>query len=274
MQRVKSPREVHEAVSRVKKEAAAYCSNYFPSLEKIQSWIAHEEMFCEQENGTIFYFRKERDFWRLYFCAVSPVALQRAVAVMPVLRRDPIITDIVGLGTRAGVLLEPFEAAGFRRCNSLFRMARMVSPAQASGAAMDSRVMLADKADATTILDLLCRSFDGIAERIPTLYEIEGAADARQIWIVRCDKALAGLLICENQGLTSTLRYWLIAPEFRAQRLGSGLIQRYFAEHASVRRFLLWVIANNASAIAKYKHYGFTYDGLVDHVLTNEAIRL
>jgi ribosomal protein S18 acetylase RimI-like enzyme len=104
-------------------------------------------------------------------------------------------------------------------------------------------------------------------------YEIEEAVEAGQIRVAHYDGALAGLLFFETQGFTSTLRYWLIAPEFRSQRFGSGLMHRYFADHPAVRRFLLWVIAANADAIGKYEHYGFAPEGLVDHVLANERIR-
>lgn len=82
------------------------------------------------------------------------------------------------------------------------------------------------------------------------------------------------MLFFETQGFTSTLRYWLIAPEYRLQGVGSGLMHRYFDDNPAIRRFLLWVITANANAIGKYEHYGFVPDGLVDHVLANERICL
>ena len=187
---------------------------------------------------------------------------------------EPVVLDLVGQEPALAGLAGLFEAAGFRLYNRLFRMARTVPPATTPAAiAPDPRVTIARQADCQPILDLLLWSFDRRAEQIPMLYEIEAAVESGQILVARSEGALAGLLFFETQGLTSTLRYWLIVPEFRAQRFGSGLMQRYFAGHPAVRRFLLWVVASNAIAIGKYEHYGFASEGLVDYVLANEKIR-
>lgn len=273
MQLIQSASEVGEAIALAKADAPAYCANFFPAPRKLQDWIARGALFWELAEDTTLFLRKDRGFWHLHFCAPSPASLQRAVAALSMLRTEPVVVDLVGQELALGELLGRFESAGFRRYNRLFRMARLVPSAPPPAAAPDSRVVLAGQADCQPILDLLLRSFDCRAEQIPMLYEIETAVAASQIWVARCGGALAGLLFFETQGLTSTLRYWLIAPEFRAQRFGSSLMQRYFAEHPAVRRFLLWVVAANANAIAKYDHYGFAPDGLVDHVLANELIR-
>jgi hypothetical protein len=273
MQLVQSISEVGEAVNLAKAEAPAYCANFFPAPQKLQGWIAHGELFCELADGAALLLRKDRDFWHLSFCAASPASLRRAVAAVPLLGTEPVVVDLVGQETALGDLVGLFEAAGFRRYNRLFRMARTVPPAKPPAATPDPRVAVAGKADCQPVLDLLLQSFDCRAEQIPMLYEIEAAVEAGQIRVTHCDGALAGLLFFETHGMTSTLRYWLIAPGFRAQRLGSGLIHRYFAEHPAVRRFLLWVIADNANAIGKYERYGFAPDGLVDHVLANGMIR-
>lgn len=270
---IDSTSEVAETISRTKADAPAYCSNFFPAPRKLQGWITHGELSCEQRDGAALFLRKDRDFWHLYFCAASPTSLQQAVAAFPMLRAEPVVLDLVGQEPALAGLAGLFEAAGFGLYNRLFRMARIVSPPTPPAAAPDPHVVLAGQADCQPILDLLVRSFDCRAEQIPMLYEIEAAAETGRIWVARCDGALAGLLFYETQGLTSTLRYWLIAPEFRTQRFGSGLMRTYFAEHPAVKRFLLWVITDNYNAIAKYRHYGYAPDGLVDEVLSNEVIR-
>jgi len=274
MHLVESASEVGEAISRAKADASGYCSNFFPSPRKLQGWITHGEIFSDQRDGTALFLRKDRDFWHLYFCAANPTLLQRAVTAFPMLKIEPVVLDLVGQEPALANLARLFETAGFRLYNRLFRMARTVPPATPSVAiAPDPRVTIASKPDCQSILDLLLRSFDCRAEQVPMLYEIEAAVESGQIWVVRGEGALAGLLFFETQGFTSMLRYWLIVPEFRAQRFGSGLMHRYFAEHPAVRRFLLWVIADNDNAIAKYEHYGFVPDGLVDQVLANVIIR-
>jgi ribosomal protein S18 acetylase RimI-like enzyme len=102
--------------------------------------------------------------------------------------------------------------------------------------------------------------------------EIECAVDREQIFAVRLEGTLAGLLLFETQGVASTLRYWLVAEPFRARHVGAALMRHYFSTHAAVRRFLLWVVASNDNAVQKYRRYGYAPDGLVDHVLASRPI--
>jgi hypothetical protein len=274
MHLVESTTEVGKAVNLAKTNASGYCSNFFPSTRKLQSWIIHADLFCDQRDGVALFFRKDREFWHLYFCAANPTSLQWAVTSLPMLKNEPLVLDLVGKEPALAEMVGLFEDAGFRLYNRLFRMARTMPMLNPSiEAAPDSRVVVADKTDCQPILDLLLRSFDCRAEQIPMLYEIEAAVEAGQIRVARCADTMAGLLFFETQGMTSTLRYWLVASEFRSQRFGSGLMHRYFAEHPAVQRFLLWVIASNTNAIGKYEHYGFASEGLVDYVLANEKIQ-
>jgi len=273
MHLVESVSEVGAAVNRAKQGSLAYCSNFFPVTRNLENWITHRELFLQERDGVSFFFRKDRDFLHLYFCAASLALLQRAIANSPTLGSEPVVLDLVGKESALGELLGLFEGAGFRIHNRLFRMARLVpSVPRPADKEANSRVAVADKSDGQPIVDLLLRSFDRHAEQIPMLYEIEAAVAAGQIWVVRDGGVLAGLLFHETQGLTSTLRYWLVAPQFRSQRFGSWLMHRYFEAHPVIRRFLLWVVAANTDAIGKYEHYGFAPEGLVDYVLANENI--
>ena len=137
----------------------------------------------------------------------------------------------------------------------------------------DPRVDYAEMPDCEAILNLLIQSFDRYAEQLPMPDEIAAAILRRQFLVARCDGALAGLLFFETQGFTSTVRYWLVAERFRAQRFGAALLRQYLTINSTVRRFVLWVIADNENAITAYQHYDYAADGLVDHVLANEMIR-
>jgi GNAT superfamily N-acetyltransferase len=95
---------------------------------------------------------------------------------------------------------------------------------------------------------------------------------SRQILAAKCEGQLAALLFFETQGFSSTLRYWAVAEAYRARRLGAALMRQYFSDQSQVRRFLLWVEANNQNAIEKYQHYGYAPDGLLDLVFINDLI--
>ena len=68
-----------------------------------------------------------------------------------------------------------------------------------------------------------------------------------------------------------TLRYWHVAGDRHGQGIGSRLMHAFLARCAESRRVTLWVVADNAAAIAKYHHYGFGEDGMIDDIMVKRA---
>jgi len=265
--------QVFDAMQKAKTGAPAFCTNFFPVQGKLQGWIDHGELQAELRDGSAFFLRKDRDFWHLYFCVVNAAALQRELTTLPGLTRERLAVDLVGKEGALDGLLSAAESAGFRRYSRLLRLARGNQPAQTQSPAGDVPAVWADRADIPAILDLLERSFDRYADQLPMPYEIEAAIAASQILAIQCEGALAAFLFFETQGLTSTVRYWVVAERFRSNRFGAAVIRHYFASQPAVRRFILWVTADNENAVQKYRHYGYAPDGLIDHVLVNALIR-
>jgi len=265
--------QVFDALQGAKAGASAFCTNFFPAHAKVQGWIDHGELLGELRDLSAFFLRKDRDFWHLYFCAANVAALQREVSAIPSLRTERVAVDLVGSEAVLGELLKVVESAGFQRYARLLRLARPNQSGQPQPSADGTEVLCADKTDCQAITDLLECAFDRYADQLPMLYEIEAAIEAHQILAVKCDRALAALLFFESQGFTSTIRYWAVAERFRSHRFGSALMRHYLAAQSAVRRFVLWVTADNENAVLKYRHYGYAPDGLVDHVLVNEMIR-
>jgi len=273
MQRVDTVDQVFTAIQRVKSNAPAFCTNFFPWERKLRGWIDHAELFGEFRDEVAFFMRKDRDFWHLYFCAAGGETLKRGIALLTDLKKEPVVVDLIGNESASNELAVLIESGEFRPYRRFHRMARTglahVQPSGANG----SPVVYADRADAPTILNLLCHSFDRYAEQLPMLYEIETAIDNRQVLVAKHEGTLAGLLFFETQGFTSMLRYWLVSERFRAFRFGSALMYGYFTTQKTVRRFVLWVLTGNENAIQKYQHYGYVADGLVNLVLANQIIR-
>jgi hypothetical protein len=265
MQPVLKVSEVFEAVQDVKAAATAFQTNFFPVRSKLQDWIEHAELFREAGEGFVLFLRKDREFFHLYFCARDLNSLMAGVRPRP----ERLTVDLVGAELALEGLRRLFESAGFHHHTRLCRLARLVQGIDDSSASRDDSVTFADGADSLPIDQMLSRAFDPYAEQLPQPYEIESAIEGRQILLVKRGGILGGLLFFETQGLTSTVRYWLVGEAQRGQGAGGALMRCYFALHPNVRRFLLWVIDINRNAISKYAHYGFVPDGLVDHVLTN-----
>jgi len=97
------------------------------------------------------------------------------------------------------------------------------------------------------------------------------AALAGNILLVRCRDELGGVLWFETTGLTSHLRYWYVNPALRNRGPARALSAAIFRHCAACRRFILWVIADNDDGIAKYEHYGYRRESLVDRIMINRG---
>lgn len=272
MKPIQSHELAMDLIHQVKAGAEGYCTNLFPAQRKLQNWIEHGELAAQEQADCVLFLRRDRDFWHLYFCAASMAALEQGLSAWPQRQEEPVVVDLVGDTGSLDAQLSFWGGHGFRQYNRLFRMSRPGPHSSPPALPQPQRVSAAQRADCPAILDLLWSSFDPRAEQLPSAYEIEAAVENQQILVTRNDGGLGGLLFFETQGLTSAVRYWLVAKSSRSLGFGSALMTHYFAIHSQVRRTLLWVIASNEAAIAKYRHYGFTADGLVDYVLANDRI--
>ncbi len=270
---VKTVEEVFDAIQKAKAGASDFRTNFFLSQPKLQSWIDHGELFGDVCEVAAFFFRKDRAFWHCYFCAADLHALKKSLAAVPELKTERIVIDLVGKETANDELLTNLEAVGFRRYLKLQRMARAGQGGETKLEAVNLPVAFAVQADCRAILELIESLFDPVGEQIPTLYEIEEAVANHQVFAVKREGVLAGILFFEAQGFASTVRFWAVAEKFHAAGIGSALIRHYLRVQSNVRRFTLWVNAANQNAIQKYGHYGYAPDGLVDNVLANEMIR-
>lgn len=273
MQPVKTVNQVFTAIQQVKSQTPAFCTNFFPVPQKLQNWIDHGELFGEYHSEASFFFRKDHDFWRTYFCAANAEVLKRELTTLPEAKNQPLVLDLIERETVADSLLPIVESAGFRSYTRLCRLARAGSPDLPLSASGELKPVYAGNDDARTIFDMLHASFDRYAEQLPTIHEIEAAINHRQILMIKHLQTLAGLLFFETQGVASAIRYWVVAEPFRSLRYGSTLMRAYVAAHTAVRRFNLWVVADNQPAILRYQHYGYTSDKLVDWILVNGIIR-
>jgi len=260
---------VLELIQEVKKDAEAYYTNFYSMQEKVQTWIDHGELSAGRVGASVLLLRKDRGFSHLYFGARNVAALEQSLRSWSTTSREAIVVDLLGREPELFKSLESWESCGFKRYTQLNRMTRTAHSQVPMHNGSDSRIAFAEPADCEALLKLLGASFDPFSEQLPTVYEIEAAVNSRQILVARHQGTIAGMLFFETQGLSSTLRYWLVAHPFRAHGFGSALLRAYLGSQQKVSRYLLWVIAHNKSAIEKYTHYGYAPDGLIDYVLAN-----
>ncbi|HWX22370.1 MAG TPA: hypothetical protein VN578_20915 [Candidatus Binatia bacterium] len=272
MSPVQTVGDVFNAIQQAKAGAPAFCTNFFPVQTKLQGWIDHGELLMERRDGAALFLRRDRDFYHLYFCAASPAALWPKLFSVAGVDTERVVVDLVGPQPALVELTAALEPAGLKCYTRLQRMSRTAQSALPQAGGEDTPVTVAERGDSQAILALLEFSFDRYADQLPQRHEVEAAIEARQMLVVKNERAVAALLFFETQGFTSTLRYWAVAERFRSRRFGGAVMRQYFAGQSAVRRFLLWVVAGNKNAVEKYQHYGYAPDGLLDQVLVNERI--
>lgn len=269
MKLVDSVGEIFAAIQEAKNGATEFTTNFFPVEKRLQEWVARRELMLAVQGGVAFVCRKERGFQHLYYSAASTDQLFVALGETR-FNDSGAVLDIVAKDGGLESFLTRWEAAGFHRHTKLFRMARIATAADPDS--NESGVTFAKPDETTQILELLESNFDVFGEQVPLLYELEAAVSQQQVLVARHANELAGLLFFETQGVSSTLRFWTVGEKFRSLRLGSALMRRYFSTQNKVKRFVLWVAADNTNAVQKYEHYGYKPDGLVDYVLANRLI--
>jgi len=275
MRPISSVDQVFAAIQQVKGSATAFITNFYPVRAKLETWIEHETLNMVAGTGAAFFFRKDRDFEHLYFCAADAAALERELAALPQINSDRLTLDLIGSEAAIQPQIDILQKVGFKAHTRLMRLSRAAQSGAASPASQlpkSSQLTIADECDSAEILKLIETCFNPLADQLPAAYELQDAIADRQILVVKQEGKVAGALFFETQGLTSQLRYWVVAEASRGQHVGSALMQRYFKSQDGVVRFVLWVSAANTDALPKYEHFGYKPDGLVDQVMTSAAI--
>jgi len=234
-------------------------TNLFLTEPEVSALLERGELETLDEPGAAFFLRRQGDFRRLYFAAASPEPLAT-------LRLPPgeIITDVVGREPDIGPVSAALAQLGFLPYKQFQRMARAGAPA---GPPDTDGVRHAITGEVPAIHRLISQYFDARAEHLPAPHEVAAAVAQKAILIADAGSSIAALLFYSGTAITTTLRYWLVLPEFRGRQYGRLLLERYLADCAACRRFLLWVQRGNYRAIAQYERAGYRPDGLIDQIL-------
>jgi GNAT superfamily N-acetyltransferase len=236
-------------------------TNLFLPEPEVRALVDRGEMERVDFAGGRALLRRVQDFRRLYFTADS--AEQLTGLRLP---EGEVIADVVGRESDIAPVASALAAAGFRPYKQFQRMSRAgTRGGEAAGSAAGVRP--ATSKEAPVVHRLIWTHFDPRAEHLPPPEEVAAAVEAGTVLVAESEHSLAALLFHSGAALTSTLRYWLVLPEYRGMGHGQRLMDRYFAECPQCRRFLLWVQRDNSRAIRQYERAGYRPDGLIDHIL-------
>src|SRR6059058_125244 len=96
MRAISSVDQVFAAIQQVKAAAKAFSTNFYPVRSKLEGWIEHEELSVVTKPGVAFFFRKDRDFEHLYFCAADAATLERELAATAEIASNRLTSDLIG----------------------------------------------------------------------------------------------------------------------------------------------------------------------------------
>lgn len=247
----------------------AFVTNFFVPREQWSGRLQHGLRVLKKTDQLVVLIRAEHKCSRLFF-AGARAALPVALTGLRGTASHPLVIDLIGRAAQVQDLAQEFCHAGFR---SYLRLIRMSRSGVFHFADQDGRLPLcvpAKSSEARSILKLLRQHFDVYTDRLPSREEIREAIDGGELRVAKNGRRLEGFLWQERTGVTSTVRYWCSDDQARGRGVGGRLMRDYFQNNHECARHLLWVRENNATAINCYQHYGYSPDGLQDHVLIRD----
>jgi GNAT superfamily N-acetyltransferase len=257
--------EICAELRRIRELNKEFTTNFYAAPEQLRDWAGQGVLWLALGMRSTLLFRRDCDFEHLYHIAASRTDLAEALASLDPIPEFPIVTDLVGRPEDVAPVAEIYRENGFENYVDLVRMLR--PGGAAPDTASDASVDYANLADLPAILSFFNHQLDPFRDQIPEADEVESAIARRSILVDRCDGTLAGLLFFQYTGRTSTIRYWYVDSGCYGRGVGGRLMRTFLREHPSTARFLLWVVSGNDDAIAKYEHYGFRREKLVDQIL-------
>ena len=260
--------DVFAAIARVKQNAVQFTTSFFATREQTQGWLDEDVLSCVESPGCLLIFRRDRDFQHLCHVAGGLEALSLALGSLaaPADGGTAWTADLIGRPEQIAPVAGVYQEHGFQTQTTLIRMFRL-SGSAVTAYQPDPAVVFAEAADVPMIGAFFDRLLNRFVDQIPTPKQLLASASRRAILMMRHGAEPGGVLLFENAGLTTFLRYWYVDQRFRNEGIGGRLIKTFLHLSGGSKRILLWVIADNADAIAKYRHYGFAREDLADRIM-------
>jgi GNAT superfamily N-acetyltransferase len=267
---VKQVSFITDAINFSKSFGKKSLTNYFLSADKTAALIEEAKVYSVNTEETIFLFKKNGDFYNLYFFASCLESFEQGLAeIKRTYGTQEFVVDVV-LTQLTTPVVDVFTESGFVTYTSLVRMSRTDAIAINEEALADANQTVASASDAEQVFNLLNQYFDPRAEQLPDLAEVKAWINHGRVLVYKVNKELAGFIIFELNGLTLYLRYWFVSPNHRDKKIGSKLFNFFLDKGKASKRQLFWVIQTNENAIVRYRHYGFKEEKMYNFVLNNK----
>jgi len=236
-------------------------ANFFGGPEALFGYADCGKLYMSESFAGVFLLFDAGGFFRLYFAVTDKEAALPDDLLGASL---PVVSEIAYRGAEPPPVLDCFFRCGFFSSLNRFRMSFQ------TGDFLKKEMAKAATGDlCEEIFNLFCASFDRYTGCLPTLSELQKAAEEGRIVAACRNGELCGALLYENSGVVSTLCNLAVAQNMRSQGFGSSLVLQWREKMAAENRpvLRLWVAQNNKGAIALYEKHDFKPDGMKSAVL-------
>lgn len=259
MQPVESVIQISDFRHKIKAECGSVVSNYAVLPSEAEKWIDSHNLFWLDKEHSIFLIHKAARVYEVFFFAGDYVRMTNALAKVNMPDDKPVTLEILSKDKNFSLQREP-----------LMVLTRMSSDEIPSYKSESAHIAVKCKVEDLAVIEqILLTNFNPTAERIPDLDELRkliGPDNLGDIYLVKDNDRIIGLMIFSVGGGTIHLRYWWTDPAYRGQRIGSSLLKSFFNRGKDLKRMILWVDILNSNAISKYEHYGFRQEQMYDYI--------
>lgn len=271
MDKVSNFTEIQSEIKAIKAISDGFITNFYPEIDKINVWIEKGQLYKTTIGDTAFFLKEKTEFSHLFYSSASIEALNYSLSHLNIfIDKTHLVADIIGKESDIKSIVHVFKENGFCLYTTLNRMSRNTTGDESVNSYLN--LINAQIEHAPTILNLLYKYFDPLAEQLPSLDEIINWIKLNHIFLKEEKGEILGFVIYDLIGVTSYLRYWFVHPQHRNRKIGSILMNEYFKNSVKTKRQLFWVIQTNVNAINRYLHYGFHSENLYDCIMTNKNI--
>ena len=266
MNKIQDYNQITHLINKIKSYKEGYITNFYLGEPKCKILINKDLMYCVEDGKCIFILHKDFDFYHLYYLTTNKNPL--SFPLRNLLKKYPdiiLVSDVLGPESTIQNIINLYNLEGFQEYKKFIRLSCVNIVFDTN--ICEEEIEYASGEHSYQIKELIKKHFDKFSEQLPMIEEINQWVEDKNILIRKNGKEIIGFLIFEINGLTATIRYWFVNPDFRNKKIGSHLIKNFFYKCRHTKRKLLWVMEDNENAIVRYKHFGFKPESMLDQIL-------